>query len=339
MIQIIFTASAFLFIILVLFVLYEIPFIKKSENKWIVKSSHGLLGFITNYPLGVVAICYTVICLLVLFVDMKIGEVSLDGISIIGFVGTIIGLIVTYLQLKHNNNQFYGYFDFYRIAEELLDEKSNRTIRFHFTTPIPGHISYGEEKDFNLFKEKLLGYKGKIEFVIPDQQTVMKMYYVYENTKFRGETYSTDIIDNLLSHQDGAKENKRLDVARFVSDLRRKENASIYYYEVENDAKKEKKGPEAIENLYISDGILAVYAIPLHFLTIQDENRNDKKDDEDTKPFLVGLVTSDRSLVTSFDENFEKILHKSKKLSEGEHFLNYDELEKIKYKKNEGKTA
>lgn len=320
------TALVFLIIIVGLYVLYEIPSVKKSENKWIVKSSHGLLGFITNYPFAMVAICYTLICLLIVFVEMFIGGIVLDGstilvcISIIGFVGTIIGLIITYLQLKRNNDQFFGYYDFYRIADELLDEKSNRKIRFHFSTPIPGHIAYGVDKDFDLFLTKLLQYKGEIEIIIPNESEIKAMYNEYVDREFRGETYSKEIIYNLLSHLEGAKEDKRLDVARFVMKLREKPNVSVYCYQT-------KVNPEAITNLYISDGKVAVYAIPLHFYNIQDENRNSENRKEPTKTVLVGFVTSDRALVTTLDDNFETIMKNSKILNEGDYFLKYEELD------------
>ena len=118
-------AIVFFCMLLLLWFLYEKPGVKKNDKKWLTWSSRKVPYFITNSPLASLLICYIIICLTI-GLEISIEKIKLNSstilicISIIGFIGTIIGLIVTYIQLKRNNNQFFGYDDFYSIAEELL---------------------------------------------------------------------------------------------------------------------------------------------------------------------------------------------------------------------------
>lgn len=314
-----------------------------SSKKWLIKSSRGVLYYITSQPIFSIFICYVIICVL-LVVELYITPLNLNEdsillvcLSIIGFVGTIIGLIATYIQLKHNNNQFYGYSDFYRIAEEMLTQKGRRrTIKFHFSTPIPGHIAYPIKSDFQSFLEQLKNYKGNIEFIIPSEVMIKKMYDQYRNKTIDATTYTEILINNKLSSRSSHKE---LTVERFIETLRgnnetrrvNKHNVKVYVYKAADESEEgfrenESKKPEVIENLYLSDGRVAVYAIPLHFLNIQDGASKEI----DTKPVLIGFVTTDRNLVNTLDNNFNRVRDDSKRctlLDDDTHYLEFRDFQ------------
>lgn len=301
---------AFLGALTLTWIIFEVC---SSKDKWLIKISRGPLFWITDRPIGILILCYLTICgLLILEVvfkplDLKDDSIVLICISIIGFVGTIIGLIATYFQLKRNNNQFYGYSDFYRFAEVLLTQKSKKTIKFHFSTPIPGHIAYNTMSDFLSFQNQLTNYQGNIEFIIPNENMIKEMYYKYKDQQIAGQEqkYTEELINKMLSRSPYESE---FTVESFVTTLRKKEkNVKVYVYKTTNesdkDTKKYDKKPEVIENLYLSDGRVAIYAIPLHFLNIQDGVSGKTN----TKPALVGFVTTDRHLVSTLENNFDLI--------------------------------
>ena len=110
--------------------------------------------------------------------------------------------------------------------------------------------------------------------------------------------------------------NNVISVNSFLSNLRaREENdkdkgtTKLYTYSQANQ--------EAIENLYFSDGRVVLYAIPLHYLRIQDG-----VDEKTSSPMLVGFVTTERGIVNAFAENFEKIKKLSVEFTKSGDYLN-----------------
>lgn len=280
----------------------------QNEKRWLTQLSGFPFLQITNYPICAIAICSLFFCAVIFVVEAWIEGIPLDDsstilmcLTVIGFIGTIIGLIITYMQLKRYNNQFFGYYDFYRIAQEMLELNKKRCIKFYFSTPIPGHIAYGNDQVFKKFLESLFNYNGKIEYIIPTEQNLKQFYEPYKDQTIRNVKYTEEIINRLFTCQPGRKASDELDLATFVKKLREKDDATIYTYSASNG-----REPESIENLYLSDGNIAIYAIPLHYLILQDASV-DANGKSDPRPVLVGFTTTDRALVTSLEEYFNRI--------------------------------
>lgn len=300
----------FIIILIMLIVLSVIEIIRvfkeyKKDDIHLFPLRSGL----NKFPICIVTICFIIIGSVVLLSEYEMKDsLIIVCLSIVGFVGTIVGLIITYIQVKRSSNQFYGYHDFYTIADEILSKNKGRKIQFHFTAPIPGQIAFNKEHMFKNFEEKLIRYSGEKELIIPSPEKLMEAYYHYEGKTILKVKYTKEEIDKKLKPTIFEKRSC-ISVNSFLGNLMKKDESvgrtknngktTIYSYD--------KDKQEAIENLYLSDGRTVVYAIPLHYLKIQD----DINDDNAPSPELVGFVTTERGVVNALWDNFEQIKNES----------------------------
>lgn len=299
-------------IIWIIFILFLV--ITLLEIFWGKQINHFLKNHIRGlYRKPLLAISLSVLILIFLSycferngVGLFVNSNLLSILSIVGILGTIIGVILTYEQLKIAEDRIDGYEKLYSELRELIKPKSNiKYFQFYGPTLIPGHIAYGDEKDIDNYYNKLgelaKELKNKFELIVPSKELNIKAYSYYNDKVVNNVKFTSSDIEKKLEELETLQGELTLN----------KVEISL-----------EKTRIEIIDNFYFSNGKTAIYVIPLHFLeaiagsdVVTEEKKTKKKEDSKNNnnkmhPELIGFKTTNRSIVKAFEQSFIKMKDK-----------------------------
>jgi hypothetical protein len=302
------THAASNWIIWIIFILFMV--ITILEIFWGKQINHFLKSHIRGlYRKPLLAISLSVLILIFLSycferngVGLFVNSNLLSILSVVGILGTIIGVILTYEQLKIAEDRIDGYEKLYSELHNMMEDKSNiKKFQFYGPTIIPGQIAYGNEEDIKLYRNQIYALVSRLnknfEVIVPSEKLNTEAYSYYNNQVINNKTYDSPEILKLL------KEIKSLQDT--IGDN-------------EGVITEEKSKVEIIDNFYFSNGYTVIYAIPLHFQVaiagaenITSENK-DKNSSNNGKmhPELIGFKTTNRSIVKAFELSFIKLKSK-----------------------------
>jgi len=221
-------------------------------------------------------------------------------LSVIGIIGTLIGVYYTFRQLKIAEDKIDGYERFYEIAKEMLEDHKARSIKFSGPTALPGNVAYDDNNAFISFQSQMFTCANRIHsksnciLIVPSESVYIASYKPYVNA-----IITTGILKRAFDEQEIKM--KRDEAFSFQDGMGRSA-----FTVVEN-------GDEAklgvLDYYMLSNGRRLMYAVPLHYGTaIIDENNNGGVQKvEELSPSLIGFVTTDKSIIRSFEQSFDKI--------------------------------
>jgi hypothetical protein len=216
-------------------------------------------------------------------------------LGLIGIVGTIIGVVLTYEQLKLAEDRIEGYDKFYEVLHELFNDPKSQFLQFSGSTIIPGQVASGDARLIERYKTGLDGIANhlddptKITLIVPSDEQYERAYMPYVGKTIGKTLYDVETIMN------------RIDQAlRYQHSFKAKSHTI------------EVKLPEEIAILnafYYSNGRTVVYAVPLHYDVAKVDKLEHKAANQDRKlnPVLIGFKTTNSSIITAFHEYFEKL--------------------------------
>jgi hypothetical protein len=264
---------------------------------------------VSKKPILVISVSVLVLIILSYFLEKNgiglfVNSNILSILSIVGILGTIIGVILTYEQLKIAEDRIDGYIKLYSELKKLMSEKNIKKFQFYGPTIIPGHIAYGDRNDIKEYKKLIYDLvdelKKKFEIIVPSDELYIEAY----------SHYADQFINNI--HYPQSKITKLLEEANELQKT---------ILDNEGDLTQEKSKIEIIDNFYFSNGITVIYAIPLHFqvaiagsessVSSQTTKKSDGNSNKNSMhPELIGFKTTNRSIVKAFELNFTKLNNK-----------------------------
>jgi len=221
---------------------------------------------------------------------------NLIGIlGIIGIIGTIIGVILTYGQLKLAEDRIENYEKFYDALDELLKDPKARSLQFSGSTILPGQVAYGDRtlllrymNSLETCTNRLLIDSGEVKIIVPSEEIYREAYRPYEDKTCRGHKYNRQEIDDRIG--EALVVQHSIDQKSDMVEISRKEEIAV------------------IDAFYFSNGRTAIYAVPLHYNLARVETFENDKQKEQGEPVLVGFKTTNRSIVEAFEQNFQKLM-------------------------------
>ncbi|HEX8148351.1 MAG TPA: hypothetical protein VF591_14325 [Pyrinomonadaceae bacterium] len=216
--------------------------------------------------------------------------------SIIGIFGTIVGLVITYEQLKLAEDRIDGYESLYDALDELLHDNKARFFQFYGATLIPGHAAFGDSNVIKTYENNLSSFLNDLPrnqqaiIIAPSPELYHTTYSPYLNNKYRNETFTQEVLDLLVD-----------DVQKFH---RRLVFSNLKIITIE-----EKKDIEFISAYYYSNGRMVIYAVPLHYeleRAKEIDNKPETNSVVEIEPVLVGFKTTNRSVIKAFEKDFLK---------------------------------
>ncbi|MEA4851500.1 MAG: hypothetical protein VB126_08620 [Paludibacter sp.] len=283
-------------IFIILFVLSFFKFFRegiKEISKWFIKR-----------PIPVITISVILIIVVAFFVEKNgqglfVNSNILSILSIVGIIGTIIGVLLTYEQLKIAEDRIDGYESFYKEVNELLCKKDTRSLQFYGPTLIPGHIAYNYKNDIDKYKRAL---QDNIEVLTKDPQNKIDLILYSEKQNLNAyNNYLHDLV-NKTKIEPSVIESKLKELKKFQEVLNVFINNSIT---IIDDSTK----VNLIDNYYFSNGVTAIYAVPLHYQVALSEKNGKNKSEKNRKltPQLIGFKTTNRSIVQAFESKFDEL--------------------------------
>ncbi len=216
-------------------------------------------------------------------------------LGIIGIIGTIIGVILTYGQLKLAEDRIENYEKFYDILDEVLRDNKARSLQFSGSTILPGQVAYGDKalilrytNALESMANRLSLDNAKVSIIVPSKELYREAYEPYIGKTYRGHKYDEPEIKEMIR--------RALTVHRLIDDMS----------DMVEVTRKEEIG--IIDAFYFSNGRTVVYAVPLHYNLARAVSMENAGEDTKEEPALIGFKTTDRSIVDAFERNFEKLM-------------------------------
>lgn len=216
--------------------------------------------------------------------------------SVIGIFGTIVGLIITYEQLRLAEDRIDGYESLYDALDQLLHDDKARFFQFYGATLIPGHVAFGDSSVIKSYEDNLSSLLNHLPrsqqaiIIAPSPNLYQTTYSPYLGNKYRNKTFAQDVLDLLVD-----------DVKAFHNRL---QFPNLRVITIE-----EKKDIEFISAYYYSNGRMVIYAVPLHYELERAkdvDNNPETNSGVEIEPALVGFKTTNRSIVKAFEKDFHK---------------------------------
>lgn len=222
----------------------------------------------------------------------------LSSLAVVGVFGTLLGLFLTYRQVKLAEDRIDGYDQLYDAIFELLDDKKGDKIQFYGSTLIPGHFTYASKnkmKSVENFRLKIENKVSTSELEPTSKQFILPAFNMYQET-YKGyeKKSSKEFVSKLVDEV--KKMHKRIEIDSLITSVPDKN-----------------KIEDMLDSFYISNGRTAIFAKPLHYDIIKTENNNtsdSEKNHLDFEPILIGFKTRDRSIIKGFEKHFDKLILK-----------------------------
>lgn len=218
--------------------------------------------------------------------------------SIIGIIGTIVGVIITYEQLKIAEDRIDSYEGLYEALDEILSDKEAKVFQFYGPTILPGHIAYNDIKKIQAYSKNLRDFlerigEDKAIFIAPSDALYKTSYEPYLKKECQKIYYDKSMIE--------------IKVKEVVKDQQKINLLAGFVYLTEPHQLR------SFDTYFFSNGKTVIYAMPLHYSEVRavetDENGNGNPR-EVIEPNLIGFKTSSRAFIKSFDQHFEKMVKK-----------------------------
>jgi hypothetical protein len=252
-------------------------------------------------PIRVTTIVTVVVLLIAIYFENSghnlLQNSNVIGIlGLIGIVGTIIGVVLTYEQLKLAEDRIEGYEKFYEVLHEILTDPKSQFFQFFGSTIIPGQVAFGDDRLIEQYKLDLyyiathLKDRQKLTLILPSAEQYKEAYKPYVGKIYRKKRYDQQTIDVKIDEALQCQNTMRINAQ--LIELKKKEEIAI------------------VDAFYFSNGRTAVYAVPLHYNIARIdklEHRNLADQEPQGQPILVGFKTTNGHVVAAFQQHFEEL--------------------------------
>ncbi len=286
-----------------LIVLVVLSFLEWRRSKFLNQK----LQWIHRRPFFIITfITFVIVAVVILFEESGYFEKStynyfqnsnlINIFSVIGIFGTLVGLVITYEQLRLAEDRIDGYESLYEALDELLHDDKARFFHFYGATLIPGHAAFGDSSVIKTYEDNLLIFLNHLPrsqqaiIIAPSPDLYQTTYLPYLNNKYRNETFTQPVLDSLVE-----------DVKTFHNRLQ--------FPNLKIITIADKKDIEFISAYYYSNGKMVIYAVPLHYeleRAKEIDNKPETNSVVEIEPVLVGFKTTSRSVIKAFEKDFHK---------------------------------
>lgn len=280
--------------LLVLIVIFDL-----LSTKWFYLKFRDGIKYIYPRPVLWVSISTIVLILIALMFEQDGKNVFANSniisiLSVVGIIGTIIGVILTYEQLKIAEDRIDGYEKLYDEVFDLLKDETSTGFQYYGSTLIPGHIAYGELKEINKYQSEIysmivrISDKEKVKIIVPVANLYDESYKPYINKSYKKKKYTQEEVDK-----------KVLEIQAFQKSIIDRQ------CQVTQVHKKNEIG--LIDSFYFSNGKTVIYVVPLHYQVARAEVSESHKTAGDIDPTLIGFKTKNRAIIRSFEQKFVEL--------------------------------
>jgi len=216
------------------------------------------------------------------------GSILFSTFTIIGTGLTVFAAFLAYEHYKIGEDKIENYHSLYNAVEDIFRDKKGDMFQMWGTTLIPGHVVHREENDkktyiCNLKNTHDTDADGRFanensEFILLDENMTQKAYSRFNGYKLRNaKTCDSKMISDCVDK---------------IKEIRDVIGRKAKIIDVTNDS-----DARLIESFYFSNGRLAVFALPLHGVGKQlDEKISDAS--------LVGFKTRNPIIVQALKDKF-----------------------------------